>query len=310
MNRRNSRADGTSDGRLIVESLGGHWTRNGGMCRCPAHADSTPSLSVRPGATRLLLHCFGGCDTRHVLAALRRLSLPAAGFLSPDFGTDDHAQGKSRAAAAQLWSEARSIAGSPSEIYLRVRGIRENSSELRFHPRTPHGRKPFTRFAPALIAAVRDDSGLLGVHRTFLDRKENRVAALIPPKCALGRLGSGAVRLQAAGAMLGLAEGIETALSATQLFGIPCWAMLGTERFRRVAIPAGVHRLILFLDNDAGGRRAESLAREAHGRARRSIEARYPPLVGEDWNDVLRRIFVAGSAEMQEESEAMAVRTD
>lgn len=310
MDRGNSSVDEASDGRAIVEALGGHWTRNGGMCRCPAHADSTPSLSVRPGAKRLLFHCFGGCDTRRVLAALRRLNLPAAGPLFSDFRSDDHARGTLRAAAAQLWSEVRPIAGSPGEIYLRARGIRENSSELRFHPRTPHGRKPFTRFAPALIAAVRDDSGLMGVHRTFLDRKENRVAALIPPKCALGQLGSGAVRLRAAGAMLGLAEGIETALSAAQLFGIPCWATLGTERFRHVAIPACVQRLILFLDNDAGGRRAESLAREAHGRARRSIEARYSPLAGEDWNDELRRILVAGSAETEEESEAMALRTD
>lgn len=301
---------GTSDGRLIVEALGGHWARNGGMCRCPAHADSTPSLSVRPGAKRLLFHCFGGCETGDVLAALRRLRLPADGCLPAEFQTHDAGGGTLRAAAVQLWSDARPLSGSLGESYLGVRRISESSSEVRFHPRAPHGRKPFTRFAPALIAAVRDDSGLVGVHRTFLDRTTNRLATLVPAKCALGRLGSGAVRLQPAGYVLGLAEGIETALSAAQLFGIPCWATLGTERFRHVAIPACVQRLILFLDKDAGGRRAESLAREAHGRARRSIEARYPPLVGEDWNDVLRRIFVAGSAEMKEESEAMALRTD
>ena len=32
--------------REIVDSLGGTWRRNRGMCRCPAHDDRTPSLSV------------------------------------------------------------------------------------------------------------------------------------------------------------------------------------------------------------------------------------------------------------------------
>lgn len=258
------------------------------MCRCPAHADSSPSLSVRPGAKRLLFHCFAGCETGQVLAALRRLRLPAGGSLPADFQAHDARCRTLRAAAVQLWSEARPLSSSLGENYLADRGISERSSELRFHPRTPHGRKPFTRFAPALIAAVRDDSGLVGVHRTFLDRKTNRLTAMIPAKCALGRLGSGAVRLQPAIDVLGLAEGIETALSAAQLFGIPCWATLGTERFRHVALPTSVSKLLLFLDRDAGGRRAEALVRSRLGE-QVVIEARYPPRAGDDWNDVLIR---------------------
>lgn len=299
--RRNPSNDGPSDGRLIVEALGGHWTRNGGMCRCPAHADSTPSLSVRPGAKRLLFHCFAGCETGQVLTALRRLNLPAGGSLTADFQTHDPRCGTLRAAAVQLWSEARPLSASLGDSYLTLRGVSERSSELRFHPRTPHGRKPFTRFAPALIAAVRDDSGLVGVHRTFLDQTTKRLATLVPAKCALGRLGSGAVRLQPAGDVLGLAEGIETALSAAQLFGIPCWATLGTERFRHVALPASVSMLLLFLDRDAGGRRAEALVRSRLGELV-AIEARYPPRTGDDWNDVLTHEAAATTAgELREE---------
>lgn len=38
---------------------------------CPAHSDTSPSLSVRelPDG-RVLLHCFGGCDVHQVVAAL------------------------------------------------------------------------------------------------------------------------------------------------------------------------------------------------------------------------------------------------
>lgn len=45
---------------------GGGW-----VARCPAHADRTPSLSVRDGrGGRVLIRCWAGCATRDVLEAL------------------------------------------------------------------------------------------------------------------------------------------------------------------------------------------------------------------------------------------------
>ena len=43
----------------------------GWVARCPAHGDKTPSLSIRelPDG-RALVHCFAGCDTHDVLAAI------------------------------------------------------------------------------------------------------------------------------------------------------------------------------------------------------------------------------------------------
>lgn len=275
------------EGRALVERLGGRWTSNGGMCRCPAHDDRNPSLSVRPGRTRLLLHCFAGCEAADILRALAsdRLIDPAApsdwtaGSPSPD------SRGMT-GAAIRLWGAAREIAGTPGDAYLSGRGL-ACSPELRFHPRTPHGPKPFTRFRPALVAAVRDESGLVAVQRTFLVRRGSRIIASPDGKCGLGPFGSGAVRLGGAAPRLGLAEGIETAMSASILFGLPCWATLGTERFALVGLPAEVTELLLFLDNDAGGHRAEALARQAFARIP-SIEAHYPRRPGADWNDVLR----------------------
>ena len=49
-----------------VRGRNGSWT----AC-CPAHEDRSPSLSVREAQDgRVLLHCFGGCDTESVLAAV------------------------------------------------------------------------------------------------------------------------------------------------------------------------------------------------------------------------------------------------
>jgi putative DNA primase/helicase len=281
--------DLAAEGRSIVEQLNGRWLKTGGMCRCPAHDDTTPSLSVRVGHSRLLLHCFAGCSATEILQALQSQQLLQA--RCGDAGDAAHLaqeDGSLAKSATRIWSSARIIADTPAERYLRQRGILTASGDLRFHPRTPQGPKPFTQFRPALIAAVRDKAGLVGIHRTFLDRRTGKLAPLPNPKLGLGRFGTGAARLAPAAPRLGLAEGLETALSATMLFDMPCWATLGTERFGLVKLPAEVRELVLFLDHDQGGRRAEMLARKAFGDSV-AIEARYPRVSGLDWNDVLVR---------------------
>ena len=37
---------------------------------CPAHDDRSPSLAIKDDDGRLLLHCFGGCETLDVLGAI------------------------------------------------------------------------------------------------------------------------------------------------------------------------------------------------------------------------------------------------
>lgn len=287
MTSRGQRLSIEQEGQRLVEQLGGRWGPNGGLCRCPAHDDRTPSLSIRPGRTRLLLHCFAGCDASAILSALEADGLLQPGAPVEPVFVSARADSGRRAAALRLWEDAGSVAGTLAEAYLASRGLTAASTELRYHPRAPHGPRPLTRLRPAMVAAVRDESGLLAVHRTFLDRATHGLAAIGSPRCGLGRFGHGAVRLGGVGRRLGLAEGIETALSATALFGVPCWATLGTERFRRVALPPDVRELILFLDHDGGGRRAERLAREAFAHVPH-IEVHYPERSGDDWNDVLR----------------------
>lgn len=277
-------------GRSLVERLAGTWHASGGLCRCPAHEDRTPSLSVRVGTVQLLFHCFAGCRPEHIIKALAAQGLLAPGF-PPASGDvkrfDTRGAGTNRQAAQRLWAASQPLGSSAGHTYLQRRGLSLTPADLRFHPRTPLGGSRNVRFLPALLAAVRGTAGLLAVHRTFLDPGTSFLGGITDPKRALGRLGDGAVRLaMPKEGVLGWAEGIETALAAMELTGIPCWAVLGTERFSRAALPAGVDRLILFLDNDDGGRRAETLARAALQARPTAIEARRPGRPGADWNDI------------------------
>src|SRR5262249_9364386 len=43
----------------------GRWS-----ARCPAHADRSPSLSIREVETKILLRCFAGCDTPQIVEGM------------------------------------------------------------------------------------------------------------------------------------------------------------------------------------------------------------------------------------------------
>ncbi|MBN0386745.1 toprim domain-containing protein, partial [Pseudomonas aeruginosa] len=89
---------------------------------------------------------------------------------------------------------------------------------------------------------------------------------------------------------LGLAEGIETALSVTQLYGIPCWATGDAGRMERFKLPAGVEQVTIFADVDhshTGEAAAESLARRLILQHKIPVEVRRDCPRGQDYNDLL-----------------------
>ena len=54
------------------------WSGDSARCSCPAHADRTPSLSIRQCERGMLVTCHAGCDSRDVLRALSRVAqIPA-----------------------------------------------------------------------------------------------------------------------------------------------------------------------------------------------------------------------------------------
>lgn len=141
---------------------------------------------------------------------------------------------------------------------------------------------------PALVAPLVDPDGeILAVHVTYLQADGQKLAALAPRKIH-GRYGDRrglAVRLMpATGEALGIAEGIETALSAARLHSLPVWAALNAGLLAKFVPPPSVHRVIIFADRDVAGLQAAyALREELDGRA--LVELRTPPPPHNDWND-------------------------
>lgn len=147
----------------------------------------------------------------------------------------------------------------------------------------------------AMIAMyLAPDGAPTAIHRTFLTTA-GRKASLKQPKASLGTLvGGGAVRLAPAGAVLGIAEGIETALAASIIFDVPVWAALNANRLAVWQPPEGVEEVVVFADNDqnfVGQRAAFDLQARLSGRLRVSIEM--PVEQGTDWCDEV--IVTSGS---------------
>src|SRR6185312_16955567 len=103
---------------------------------------------------------------------------------------------------------------------------------------------------PGLVARVRDGAGGAtgGIHRTYL--VDDGSAKAPPGKKMLGPVAGGSVRLFAIGhdGHIGIAEGIETALSAQAIFGIPTWAALSADGLRKWQWPADIRKVTIFAD--------------------------------------------------------------
>jgi putative DNA primase/helicase len=209
------------------------------------------------------------------------------------------------------WKEAvPCLYGDPVSAYLEGRGIDgvPDGEVLRFARalRYQGSTSEPSRYLPAMIAKVTGPDGKgVNVHRTFLDPHGAGKAPVENPRRMMpGKVPPGsAIRLAPVTAgELGVAEGIETALSARKLFSVPCWAVVNTSTMMAWEPPAGIEirTLHIFGDNDplyGGQSAAYALAyRIAAQRKKYGIEVvvHIPEETGTDWNDRLKNVTPRG----------------
>ena len=283
---------------------GGSW-----RCRCPVHGGRSLIVTDRRG--RVLFNCRGGCAQSEVLAALCNL-----GVFGRDRGGSNRVSGVARKRrqdaeinveiarlrgkidrARALYRRAIPAPGTPAETYLRSRGITLKPECLCFLPHCPHRSDPgYDRdYYPAMVAPVVDVTGrLIGVHKTFL-KLDGTGKADLPKQLqreTCGPIGGGAVRLAMPrdGEELSLAEGIESTLSAMELFGQPGWAALSAPGLAAVELPSWLRSVLICADYDdnAVGLEAALAAKERLLAEGRAVRLRWPCQVGADFNNVLR----------------------
>jgi len=253
------------------------------------------------GGVLSLIRAMTGTDTKGAFAYLdiapdpndspSRPAKPMKRIMGND--ARDTAQQASRerriALALRIWANAVDPAGTLVETYLASRRLTLPDDEpgrvIRFHPACPFGGGAVH---PCMVALFRDivTGEPCGIHRTALTPDGGKI-----DKKMLGRSGSAAIMLSKAVEVtmgLGIAEGIETALSVLNTGWAPIWAIGSAGCIATFPLLDGIEALTVFADADDAGLKA---AREVAGRYAahgREGFVQVPPRG--DFNDMAREV--------------------
>ena len=272
---------------FIAKALGGRRAGAGWTARCPAHADSTPSLSISVSSNdKVLVHCHAGCDQAQVIGALKCRGLwpeQSSRSFTRDFtrkgGNDPvHYDADRTSVAKALWTKSIPAKGTLVETYLKKRSLNILlPATLRFLP--PTGDYPPTMLA-AFGMAQESEPGVLfvppdairAIHLTRLKPDGMGKADHPNPKIILGRGAAGVpIVVAPPNDLLGLAitEGIEDALSVHAATGLGAWAAGGAGRMPALAeaVPDYMDCVTIYGDdNKAGIAGATALLRRLNDR--------------------------------------------
>lgn len=144
-----------------------------------------------------------------------------------------------------------------------------------------------------MVAKVLDHTGMKAVNLhmtavTFTGEKR-MVESGATKRVMPGKLPPGsAIRLGPVKSVMGVAEGIETAISAAIMYDMPVWACVNGILLSQWIPPDGVEQVTVFSDNDAnyaGQAKAFHLANRLELQFKRRTNVMVPPMPDQDWND-------------------------
>ena len=179
------------------------------------------------------------------------------------------------------------VQNDPVWLYLNRRtGIDKVPNDIKHHPNLYHSSGTYH---PAMVSIMRDVAGKgVSLHRTYLT-KDGQKASVEPVKkfCEGLPINGSSVRLSRIQDRIGIAEGIETALSAGWVFDLPVWASTNATLLAQWNAPEGIKRVTIFGDNDSsytGQAAAYTLAKRLVNKGI-AIELKFPREIDHDWCD-------------------------
>lgn len=210
----------------------------------------------------------------------------AAKMVESIIGRDDQwkPEPRKRTYAERLQSIAKPA---PRSRYLESRGL-EMAPGLRFAYRVDYHDGDTVRTFAAMLSPVTRHGKFLTYHVTYL---LNGAKAPVDParKVLPGPTLTGAsVALYPPAETMGVAEGVETAIAAHMLFGVPVWSALSTSLMKSWEPPEIAKRITVFADHDPNAAGQAAAWHLCHRLRMKGIEAdvRMPTMFG-DWNDYL-----------------------
>ena len=193
----------------------------------------------------------------------------------------------------KVWKASVPLVGSdPVSKYLRNRGLLFHPDALRYCAECWNS--DTKQNMPAMIAMLANHKGApVTIHRTYLTMDGEKADVPKPKKLMPGKehLAGCAIRLfPPVNGWIGVAEGIETAISCHQMFDAPCWAVTGTSLMESFSPPDGVKKISIYADKDAnfsGEKAAYTLAKRLY-LDDYIVEVVVPDEIG-DFNDILAK---------------------
>lgn len=214
---------------------------------------------------------------------------------------------RNRAVLSRNKASAVPIAGTPAESYLRNRGVRADLCripDLGFHSKLAYREEGDTswRHFPGMLAMVRNVEGKpVTMHRTFLDPSNYKKANILRSKmifaaiedvrgCSI-QLDQPVVVNEKGERLIGIAEGIENALSVREATGMPMWVGISDRLMEMVKLPDDVKYVCIWADIEPSGAGMAAAQRmkerlEKEGRQATIIAPSVDKSEKVDWNDV------------------------
>jgi putative DNA primase/helicase len=268
-------------------------------------------------------HCGSGKGVSLVMTWKRLTYMEAAKLIEATAGmrriemrqsSDEFTPEQQKAKMHELWNRSLALDGSDiASRYLAKRAITmaQWPACLRCVKSLAYwdGKQLLGYFSAMVAKYVAADSKSAILQRLYLEEPGEKAPVLSPRKMMAGHMEmGGACRLFPAAETMGVAEGIESALSAYLLFEIPVWATLTANALHQFQPPPECRKLIVFADYDPNGDGEAA----AHALAHRLLKGRKPiaasvkpPNMGDvrpakaDWNDVLMAQRRSGVDERQ-----------